>query len=268
MNTKIVDTTLRDGEQKAGLAFGVSDKIQIAKLLDKVGVYQIEAGIPAMGGDEKRSIKKIVSLGLKSKISTWNRMNIKDIKHSMDCNPDIIHITVPSSDMQIKTKFNKDREFIIENMKKCINYAVEKGFAVSVGLEDASRADFNFLQSLIQTAINEGAQRIRYADTVGIFHRERVYEEIKRLKNNFDIPLEIHAHNDLGMAVSNSISAVKAGVEFVDCTIAGIGERAGNCSLLEFMMAAKLFFGLYENSNIKMIREIERSILKIMRLVA
>ncbi|MDQ2087099.1 homocitrate synthase [Herbivorax sp. ANBcel31] len=264
MLIKIVDTTLRDGEQRAGVVLRKNDKIQIAKMLDYMGVYQIEAGIPAMGGEEKNSIYEIMGLGLKSRISAWNRMNINDIKESIDINPHIMHISVPSSDIQIQHKFGKDREWVLENMMTCVNYAREKGFEVTLGLEDASRADFNFILSIITYAYKLGVERVRYADTVGILYRNKIYQDIQIIKKHFrNIKLEIHTHNDLGMAVSNSIGAVRGGVEFVDCTIGGIGERAGNCDFLKFVISAKGLLGSCKKYNVKEINRIQKSILKI-----
>lgn len=141
MGIKIIDTTLRDGEQKAGIALSVEEKVEIAKIISEMGVYQIEAGIPAMGGDEKSSVTKIAALGLKSKIAAWNRMSTKDIDISMECGVDIIHISSPVSDLQIKYKLEKDRNWVVENLKKTITYALEKDCEVTVGLEDSSRAD-------------------------------------------------------------------------------------------------------------------------------
>lgn len=239
MDIKIVDTTLRDGEQKAGIALSIKDKVQIAKILDEVGIYQIEAGIPSMGGEEKKSIEKIVQLGLKSKISTWNRMSIEDINDSIDCGVDVIHISVPSSDIQIKSKLNKDKHWIVENLRRCISHVKNRSIKVTIGLEDASRADINFLISLCKIVKKEGADRIRYADTVGILFPKRTYEDIRRIKEETGIEIGIHAHNDFGMAIANSISAVKGGAKYVDCTFGGIGERTGNCNFKDFILAAK-----------------------------
>jgi len=263
MEINIVDTTLRDGEQSAGIALGLEEKLRIAKLLDKMGVYQIEAGIAAMGGEEKQSIKKIAKLGLRSKISSWNRLSINDINHSLDCGVDLIHISVPSSDIQIKHKLGKDRDWILEYLKKCVIFAKNKGAVVTIGLEDASRADSKFLMKLVANAFLEGVDRIRYADTVGVLFRQKIYNEIVKIRAELNIGLEIHAHNDLGMAVANSISAVMAGAEFVDCTIGGIGERAGNCDLLQFMRAAKAYLGMYEDTKMDELIEIQKDILKI-----
>lgn len=234
MSIKVVDTTLRDGEQKAGIALGINEKVQIAKILDDMGIFQIEAGIAAMGGDEKESIRKIVKLGLKSKISSWNRMNIEDINESMDCSVDIIHISVPVSDIQIEDKLKKNKSWILENVEKCVQYAVSKGYEVTVGLEDASRADINFLIEVCRLIYSIGVKRVRYADTVGILYPRRVFHQINKIREAVPIEIEVHAHNDFGMAIINSIGALKAGAKYVDCTITGIGERAGNCDFLEF----------------------------------
>jgi len=260
---RIVDTTLRDGEQKAGVALSIDEKIQIAKLLDKAGIYQIEAGVPAMGGDEKESIRRIVELGLKSKISTWNRINISDIEHSVECRPDIIHISAPTSDIQIKSKLRKERGWVIDTLKRCLCFALEKGFEVTVGLEDASRADFGFLIDVISEASKEGVKRVRYADTVGICYRQKVFEEISAIRTRIGVDVEFHAHNDLGMAVANSISAYMAGADFIDCTMGGIGERAGNCNYAEFVEAAKGCLDEWSDVDIKNFIEVQNSVMSI-----
>ncbi|URZ02460.1 beta/alpha barrel domain-containing protein [Clostridium felsineum] len=234
MRINLVDTTLRDGEQKPGIALGINEKIEISKLLDSIGIYQIEAGTPAMEGDEKLSIERIAELGLKSKISSWNRMSIKDIKHSIDCKVDIIHISVPASDLQLKYNLNKSREWIISSMKKSIYYAISKGYEVTIGLEDASRANLDFLIELCKNAYFEGVKRIRYADTVGILYPRKAFFDIKRIMEEVPIEIEMHTHNDFGMAEVNSLSAVKAGARYIDTTIGGIGERAGNCNFINF----------------------------------
>jgi homocitrate synthase NifV len=234
---KIVDTTLRDGEQMAGLELGFNDKIEFAKIIDKTEVYQIEAGTPAMGGDEKKSIEKLMTLGLKSKISAWNRMNINDIDHSIDCGVDIIHIAVPVSDIQMKWKLRKDKNWVINEMRRSVYYAKERGFQVVVGLEDASRTSIDFLLEICNEVKALSVQRIRYSDTVGILYPERVFKLISEIKHKSDISIEFHAHNDFGMAVANSVAAVMAGAEFVDSTFGGIGERAGNCNYVNLIKA-------------------------------
>lgn len=265
MEINIVDTTLRDGEQKAGLALRVSDKVYIARLLDSLGIFQIEAGTPAMGGDEKKSIKRIMELGLKARVSAWNRMNTGDIKQSMDCGVDIIHISVPSSDIQIKTKLNKDRNWVIDNMRECILHAMDKGFEVTIGLEDASRADFKFMMRIIAVAFLEGVKRVRYADTVGVLHRQRAYKAVLDIKEELNIEIEMHAHNDFGMAISNSFSAARAGAKYIDCTVGGIGERAGNCDFLNFMSAGRKNYGLFGGFDLDYARSVQKEIMSIIK---
>lgn len=260
---RIVDTTLRDGEQKAGVALSSEEKVQIARLLDKAGIYQIEAGVPAMGGDEKKSIKRIARLGTKSRISTWNRINMEDIKHSMECEPDIIHISVPTSDIQIKSKLRKERTWVMDTLKRCVSFALESGCEVTVGLEDASRADFGFLLDVISEVSLEGIKRVRYADTVGVCHRQKVYEEISAIKSKIGIDVEFHAHNDLGMAVANSIAAYMAGADFIDCTIGGMGERAGNCNYAEFAAAVKGCLDEWGDVNIRDVFEMQSTVMGI-----
>lgn len=178
-----------------------------------------------------------MTLGLKSKISAWNRMRISDIDHSIDCGVDIIHIAVPVSDIQIKWKLRKDRIWVVNEMKRSVYYAKERSFQVVIGLEDASRTSMNFLMYICSEAKALGVERFRYADTVGILYPEKIFKSITEMKYNLDIKVEFHGHNDFGMAVANSVAAVRAGAEFVDSTFGGIGERAGNCNYIKLIKA-------------------------------
>ncbi len=263
MHIKIVDTTLRDGEQKAGIALSVDDKVKIAKILDNIGIDQIEAGIPIMGDDEKKSIEKIVACNLKSKISSWNRMNIEDIKHSIDCGVDIIHMSIPSSELQIRTKLNKDRDWVKDQMRRCLDFVKSRGFEITIGFEDASRAKMDFLIELCEIALLEEVKRVRYADTVGILHPKLVISNIRTLHSRCSVDIEMHAHNDLGMAVANSIAAVEGGAQYIDCTIGGIGERAGNSNYVHFITAYNKLFGSTAKYDSNAILEAEKEIMSI-----
>lgn len=236
----IVDTTLRDGEQDTRKVFTVQDKFKIAKYLDDNFIYQIECGVPAMGEMEREYVKKIVAQSKNSLISTWNRLNVKDIKDSIECKPHIIHISVPTSDLQIYSNLNKDKKWIEDNLRKCIYLSKENGYETTIGFEDASRTDLKYLIELSNLVENLGVKRIRYSDTVGILSLSKTKNSIKELKKNSNLELEIHSHNDFGMALSISIEAVKYGVEYVDCTLDGIGERCGNCNLQDFLRAEKI----------------------------
>jgi homocitrate synthase NifV len=239
----IVDTTLRDGEQSPGLAMSIEQKLEIARLLDEAGVYQIEAGIPAMGRMEIETISRIMQNRKNSKISAWNRLRLDDIRKSMDCAPDIIHMSVPVSYVLIYSKLNKNKTWVTKNLVTCVEYALSGGYEVTVGFEDASRADITFMIVLAKQLKDMGVNRIRFADTVGVLSPSRTYSAIRDIVENTGIEVEMHAHNDLGMAVANSIVAAKAGSNYIDTTIFGIGERAGNCDFLKFVHAAS---GMYD----------------------
>lgn len=244
-----VDTTLRDGEQAPGVAFTIGEKVQIAKMLDSLGIGHIEAGIPAMGPTEEEAIKEIAGLGLKAVISTWNRVNISDIKASLACGVKHIHVSAPVSDIHIESKLGKSRGWVIESMKRAVCYAIEHGCRVTVGAEDASRADPEFLIRFIVHARREGAERLRFADTVGVLEPFRTKQIIGMLNENTGMDIEFHGHNDFGMATANTFAAFKAGARFLSTTIGGLGERAGNCSFEEILAVLKQHEGIDLNVN-------------------
>lgn len=238
----IVDTTLRDGEQTAGVVFANKEKLRIAKLLDEIGVDQIEAGIPIMGGDEEQAIKDIVKSRLRASIMGWNRAVISDIEESIRCGVDAVAISISTSDIHITHKLHSSREKVLEQMIKAVEFAKKEGMYISVNAEDASRSDMEFLLRFASEAKKAGANRLRYCDTVGILEPFLAYERIKHVIDTVDIDVEIHAHDDFGMATSNSLAAVRAGASHVGVTVNGLGERAGNAALEEVVMALKYVY--------------------------
>ena len=252
----IDDTTLRDGEQTAGVVFANEEKVRIARLLDRLGVHQIEAGISAMGGDEKEAIKAIVDLGLSAGILAWNRAVIEDIRHSLDCGVDAVAISIPASDIHITYKLKRDRDWVLDSIKRAVEYAKAHDLYVSVNAEDASRAHPEFLAEFARTAKEAGADRLRYCDTVGILDPFETYFRIRALREEVDIPIEMHTHNDFGMAVANALAGLKAGATFVNTTVNGLGERAGNASLEELIMALKFCEGLDLGLHTAVLREL------------
>ncbi len=249
-NIIITDTTLRDGEQTAGVVFSAAEKLLIAKMLDEIGVDEIEAGVPAMGGNEKNGVKKINESGLKAKIVGWNRAKKEDIYASLDIGLKFIHVSVPVSKIQIEYKLKKDFRYIRINLIKILKELNKEGVKYSVGGEDSSRADLESVAEIIKIAEGEGAYKFRYSDTVGVLNPLKIYENVKKIKKvgKFkNIILEIHTHNDFGMASANSVAALKAGADSLSGSISGIGERAGNCALEEVVA----YFNFIENQKIK-----------------
>ncbi|HMK91448.1 MAG TPA: homocitrate synthase [Thermoleophilia bacterium] len=235
---RIDDTTLRDGEQTAGVVFSNHEKIRIAKLLDEVGVHQIEVGIPAMLGDEKRVISEIVELGLKTSVLAWNRAVVEDIRHSLECGVDAVAISMSASDIHIEHKLQKSRQWVLDQIRECVAFAKENGVYVSVNAEDASRADLEFLLRFGLAAQEEGADRLRFCDTLGILDPFDTYNVISFLAAQ-GLEIEMHTHDDFGMATANALAGIKAGASYVNTTVNGLGERAGNAALEEVVMALK-----------------------------
>lgn len=244
MNEKycLIDTTLRDGAQSPLIMFSDKEKISIAEMLDKKGVYQIEAGIPAVGKAERDMIKEIKTVCEKAKISVWNRLNKDDIQASLECQADIIHISVPVSYRQIHDKLQKDEIWLMDKIEEILTYTALYAEEITIGMEDASRADVDYMINIIKKVQQFGVKTVRFADTVGIMTPIVVFQQIKELIENTAINIEFHGHNDLGMAVANSIAAVEAGACFIDTTVNGIGERCGNCDMDKFIFAASTIF--------------------------
>lgn len=255
----IVDTTLRDGEQTAGVVFANEEKIAIATMLSDLGIDQLEVGIPTMGGDEKQAIKDIVKRNLKSSIMAWNRPVISDIEQSIDCGVDAVAISISVSDIHIENKLRKSRDWVLEKMVQGVEYAKKNGLYVSVNGEDASRADRDFLIEFMNTAKQAGADRFRYCDTVGVMDPFKIEEDIRYLCENTGMDIEMHTHNDFGMATANAIAGVRGGANYVGLTVNGLGERAGNAALEEVLMAFKFVYGMsMDDIDTTMFREISQ----------
>jgi len=191
-------------------------------------------------------------------------MKKEDITQSFDCCPDIIHISAPVSYVHIYSKLKKNKVWLLKNLQECVCMALDKGYTVTVGLEDASRADITFIISIANILRDMGVASIRFADTVGVLTPSRTYQSIKEIISNTGIPIGIHAHNDFGMAVANSLEAAKAGAKFIDTTIFGIGERAGNCDLNQFIASAEKVFDIRPNHiEANVLKEDARGILNL-----
>ncbi|MBU4076190.1 MAG: 2-isopropylmalate synthase, partial [Euryarchaeota archaeon] len=239
---KILDTTLRDGEQTPGVSLTTENKLLIAKKIDSLGVDIIEAGSAITSEGERASIKKIANEGLNAEICSYCRIKKEDIDAALTCDVDSIHLVVPVSDLHIQAKLKKDRDTVRQMAVEMTEYAKSHGLIVELSGEDASRADLDYLKSVYNAGIDAGADRLCFCDTVGILTPERSYDIFSDL-SQLRVPISVHCHNDFGMATANTVAALRAGAGEAHVTINGIGERAGNTSLEEVVM---VLYSLYK----------------------
>jgi homocitrate synthase NifV len=238
-SVRFCDTTLRDGQQAAGVAFSVEDAVKIALALDAVGVDQIEAGTPAAGAHGRQTVTAVLQLNLKATVSAWCRCRREDVDAARAVGATNLHVAIPTSDLHLEQRLGIDRAEMLARSVAVVSHALEHCATVSVGFEDASRADESFLVDLGGRLTELGVRRFRYADTVGMLEPIGALERLRRLARQLPAEWEIHAHNDFGLATANTLAALQAGFGWASTTVNGIGERAGNASLAEVAMTAR-----------------------------
>jgi len=239
----INDTTLRDGEQAPYVAFNTDEKIRIAALLDACGADELEIGIAAMGDREREDIRELVSLGLNARMMTWNRMKMEDLEASLSCGVKAVDLSIPVSDLLIGVKFGGSKLKILNDLEHVVRTAVREGLFVCIGGEDSSRGSFEFIRDVMELGRECGAERFRYCDTVGVMTPTRTFGTIKSLCDLNLLPIEMHTHNDFGLANANALSGIDAGAIGMNTTVIGLGERAGNASFEQILMALKHLYG-------------------------
>lgn len=238
-NIRLLDTTLRDGEQAPGVAFSAETKVEILKSLYDAGVRDFEIGTPAIGFHEQKSIARMLEMELPgAQRSVWCRARIDDLKIAYSLGADMVNLSLPVSRIQMNA-IGKDEAWVIEQLNICLKYASKHFNFIAVGAQDASRAEPEFLEKYIESVNTfEKVKRIRIADTVGILNPFSCHELIKNLVGKFKkFEFEFHGHNDLGMANANGLAAIVAGADLVSGTINGLGERCGNTPIEELVIA-------------------------------
>ena len=239
----ILDSTLREGEQSRGVCFSIQEKILLANKLRDFGVGIIEIGQPGISEIEKQNCIAITREINGVDILVHSRANTADVLAARETTAQWIGIWASYNEISLATKFsNKSRDWIKDEVTKSIKLAKELGFKVRFSIEDASRTSFEHIYDLGISAVTAGADRISLADTVGIWHPSKCYEAVKFAKRRFNCEIEVHLHNDLGLAHANAISAIDAGATVIDASVLGIGERAGICDLVPLAMSLDKFY--------------------------
>ena len=241
---RIFDTTLRDGEQTPGVAITVDEKIRIAKRLDELGVNVIEAGFPAASSGEKEAAREILKLELDAQICGLARPLKGDLDAALDCDVDYIHTFIGTSPLHREFKLKMSKEEILSKSVDAVEYIKDHGIIAEFSAEDATRTEFEYLKEIYKAVEDAGADYINVPDTVGVMVPTSMKWLITNLNEHLNIPISVHCHDDFGLAVANSLVSVEAGANQIHATINGLGERAGNASLEEVVMALITEYGI------------------------
>ncbi|MDV2482866.1 2-isopropylmalate synthase [Methanoculleus sp. Wushi-C6] len=256
-NVTVFDTTLRDGEQTPGISFTREEKLGIAEQLSAIGVQTIEAGFPASSDAEHEIVKAIKALDLATRVCGLARSIRADVDACIECDVDMIHVFIPTSDVQREYTIKKTREQVLEATGEIIAYARDHVDRCMFSAMDATRTDWDYLIDVYRVAVDAGATIINVPDTVGVITPAAMKRLITRIDREVNCPIDVHCHNDFGLAVANTIAAVEGGASQVQVTVNGLGERAGNADLAQTVMALESIYGI--ETGIRTTRLVETS---------
>ncbi len=244
---RIFDTTLRDGEQTPGVALTSEEKVKIARQLDALSVDVIEAGCPIASTGEKEAVRRIASAGLNAETCGLARVVKEDVDAALACNVDRIHLFIATSDVHMAKKLKLTREQVLTQAVESVEYAKRHGVKIEFSAEDATRSDASFLTQVLKAVVEAGADVLNIPDTVGVAIPRGMFNLIRKVKSMIHVPISVHCHNDMGLAVANSLAGIEAGAEQAHVTVNGIGERAGNASLEELALGLHFLYGVPTN---------------------
>lgn len=267
VRVSIFDTTLRDGEQTPGVALTAEAKLEIAKALDELGVDVIEAGFPMVSEGEAQAVKLIAKEGLNAKICALARTSARDIDAALSAEVDWIHIFIATSDIHLKHKLQMTREQVLEFASAMTEYAKDHGLVVHFSAEDATRTELDFLLEVFKTVEEAGADSIDIPDTTGFAVPTVMRRIVSAVKKAVKIPVAVHCHDDMGLAVANSLAGVEVGAEIIHATINGLGERAGNTSLEELVVALHTLYGVETGIRLEKIYAVSRLVEKLTGII-
>ena len=260
----IHDSTLREGEQTPGVIFSIEDKLKIAKKLDEVGIPQIEAGFPAASEKQRKCVDALVKMNLDSQLSAFARAKKEDIEAVADSGADGIVVSLSISPYHRKYKFkDMSKEVYLEKLNQMISYAESYGLYVIYSAEDTTREnDLNFLKKAYKVAEDSGADRARVVDTLGCASPNGMAFLVNEIGKELNIPIEVHCHNDLGLALANSLASIEAGASTVSTSVNGLGERAGITRTEEIIPVLHILFGTssFEMNQLTSLAEIVQKI--------
>ena len=251
----LYDTTLRDGEQTVGVVLAPEEKLEIARLLDSLGVDRIEAGFPRVSEEDARAIREIADAGLAAEVWGFSRAVQADVEALVELGVRHSVIESPVSDLKLHA-YGVDRDEMLRRIQNAVAFAAEHDVTVAYFGVDGSRADLDFLERAYKTAIDAGAREAVVVDTIGVATPEAAAYLVERVTGWIDVPIHWHGHNDFGLATAAAVAAVQAGAKWVQGTINGMGERAGNANLGEVALALEALYGIRTNLRLERVRDV------------
>ncbi len=253
----LYDTTLRDGEQTIGVVLTPEEKLEIAQALDAAGIDRIEAGFPRVSAEDFRAVELIAGADLRAEVWGFSRAVQADVDALVELGVRFSVIESPISDGKLEA-LGVTRETMLERIRKAVSFATENGIRVAFFGVDSSRASLDFFDRAYDAAVEAGAAEIVVVDTLGIATPEAAALLVSRALDRLDVPVHWHGHDDFGLGTAAAIAAVQAGATWVQGTINGMGERAGNADLLEVALALEALYGIPTRLDLKQAREVSR----------